>query len=71
MSTPPRPFTRVSLAAVTWTKLSNALWSARYYHAAVPLGSATIVLMAGYTGIAYLNDVFRSTDFGGGSVRLV
>jgi PKD repeat protein len=50
----------------TWTRVTaGAGWSARQYHSSVVLPDGSIVIMGGWAhGSGYMNDVWRSTNFG-------
>jgi len=48
-----------------WTQVNaSAGWSVRFGHSSVAMPDGTIVLMGGYGGDSYKNDVWRSTDNG-------
>ncbi len=48
-----------------WTQVNaSAGWSARYGHTSVAMPDGSLVLMGGYGGGSYKNDVWRSTDNG-------
>jgi len=47
-----------------WTKLPDAVWSARSGHSSVAMSDGSIVLMGGQNSSGKLNDVWRSTDNG-------
>ncbi|MDD4136764.1 MAG: sialidase family protein [Methanoregula sp.] len=50
----------------TWTRVNpGAAWYKRYGHSTVAMPDGSIVLTGGYSfGPAFLNDVWRSTDYG-------
>jgi hypothetical protein len=47
-----------------WVQAPTASWAQRSSHTSVVLPDGSIVLMGGYTGSSYLNDVWRSTNLG-------
>ena len=48
----------------TWTEMNaSSGWSARYGYTSVVMPDGSILYMGGYDG-AFLNDVWRSTDYG-------
>ncbi|MFA5379264.1 MAG: PKD domain-containing protein, partial [Dehalococcoidia bacterium] len=50
----------------TWTRVNaSAGWSARYMHTSVVMPDGSIILMGGYDRTyRFMNDVWRSTDYG-------
>lgn len=47
-----------------WVQAPTSPWAQRSAHTSVVLPDGSIVIMGGYTGSDYLNDVWRSTDKG-------